>query len=119
MSPSQLAPRMMSNALIWDTTRPAPTMDVMMMEASQEQIDQIVSVLGELSDDTSVPRNIRRGSNEATALLRDSKDALDVRIFSAISILDNLANDPNIPLHGRTLIWNILNMLESLKPDAS
>jgi uncharacterized protein (UPF0147 family) len=39
---------------------------------------------------------------------------MDVRATSAILILDDLANDPNIPLHGRTLIWNVISQLEVL-----
>ncbi len=44
-----------------------------------------------------------------------TEEALDVRAASAIFILDELANDPNIPLHGRTLIWNIISQLETIK----
>ncbi|MEE9115353.1 MAG: UPF0147 family protein, partial [Thermoplasmata archaeon] len=40
---------------------------------------------------------------------------LDVRVAGANFILDELANDPNIPLHGRTLIWNIMSQLETVK----
>ena len=43
------------------------------------------------------------------------EEAVDVRIASAISKLDEMANDPNIPLHGRTLIWNIISQLEQVK----
>ncbi|MBW3583211.1 MAG: UPF0147 family protein [Euryarchaeota archaeon] len=82
--------------------------------ARQSKIDQIVQGLDMLHEDTSVPRNIRRGAEEAKRLLTESEDALDVRKSSAINILDDLANDPNIPLHGRTLIWSIMSQLETL-----
>ncbi len=79
------------------------------------QLSQVIAVLDDLGEDTSVPRNIRRGAADAKKLLLTENDAMDVRVASAIFILDELANDPNIPLHGRTLIWNILNQLETLK----
>ena len=41
-------------------------------------------------------------------------ESLDVKIASAISVLDELVNDPNTPIHGRTAIWNIMGALESL-----
>lgn len=85
------------------------------MAVNQEHLNQIVDVLDQLGEDTSVPRNIRRGAAQAKDLLLKSKDDFDVRVASSIFILDELANDPNIPLHGRTLIWNILNQLETLK----
>jgi len=82
---------------------------------TEEQINQIVAILDELAEDTSVPRNIRRGAVESKDLLLNNDQALDLRTASATMILDDLANDPNIPLHGRTLIWNIINMLAQLE----
>jgi uncharacterized protein (UPF0147 family) len=79
-----------------------------------DRIKQVIDTLDNLAEDTSVPRNIRKGATDAKARLMDSKNAMDVRATSAIIILDDLANDPNIPLHGRTLIWNIISQLEVL-----
>ncbi len=81
---------------------------------SDVKVKQITEVLDQLAEDTSVPRNIRRGAKEAKDLLLGQKDALDVRAASASFILDELANDPNIPLHGRTLIWNVISQLETV-----
>jgi len=39
---------------------------------------------------------------------------MDVRVASAIGKLDDLANDPNIPMHGRTVIYRIISELENL-----
>jgi uncharacterized protein (UPF0147 family) len=79
------------------------------------KLKQVMDVLDQLAEDTSVPRNIRRGATDAKARLLQSNEAMDVRAASAIFILDELANDPNIPLHGRTLIWNIISQLETVK----
>jgi len=79
------------------------------------KLRQIMDVLDQLAEDTSVPRNIRRGATEAKTRLQQKQEALDIRSASAIIILDELANDPNIPLHGRTLIWNIISQLETVK----
>ncbi|MEE9236201.1 MAG: UPF0147 family protein [Thermoplasmata archaeon] len=82
---------------------------------TEGRLHQVLDILGQLAEDTSVPRNIRRGALNAEELLLKKEDALDVRAASAIFILDDLANDPNIPLHGRTLIWNIISQLETIK----
>ena len=82
---------------------------------SDTKLKQIIEVLDQLAEDTSVPRNIRRGATSAKERLQQSKEAMDVRAASAVFILDELANDPNIPLHGRTLIWNIISQLEMIK----
>ncbi|MEM2943975.1 MAG: UPF0147 family protein [Methanomassiliicoccales archaeon] len=78
------------------------------------KLKQIIEILDQLAEDTSVPRNIRRGATQAKERLLQQNEALDVRAASAIFILDELANDPNIPLHGRTLIWNIISQLETV-----
>ncbi len=81
---------------------------------SEERLRQVTVVIDQLIEDTSVPRNIRRGADDAKQRLLDSDEALDIRVAGAVSILDDLANDPNIPLHGRTIIWNIISGLESI-----
>jgi uncharacterized protein (UPF0147 family) len=79
-----------------------------------DQVKHVLDILDNLAEDTSVPRNIRKGATDAKSRLMDTKNAMDVRATSAIIILDDLANDPNIPLHGRTLIWNVISQLEVL-----
>jgi len=81
---------------------------------SNNKLKQILDILDVLAEDSSVPRNIRRGATEAKDRLLQTDEALDVRAASAIFTLDDLANDPNIPLHGRTLIWNIISQLEPI-----
>ena len=82
--------------------------------AADDRLQQLAMVMDQLIDDTSVPRNIRRGADTAKKTLLNKGEALDVRIASAVSVLDELANDPNIPLHGRTMIWNIISGLETV-----
>jgi hypothetical protein len=82
---------------------------------TEGKLKQIMGVLDQISEDTSVPRNIRRGASDAKARLTKKDEALDLRVTSAIMIMDDLANDPNIPLHGRTLIWNIISQLETVR----
>ena len=81
---------------------------------TDEKILQVCEGLNMLHEDNSIPRNIRRGAEEVRTSLLNEADPLDVRVAGAVSRLDELANDPNIPLHGRTLIWNIMSRLEEL-----
>jgi uncharacterized protein len=78
-------------------------------------LSRIVDSLTQLADDGSVPRNVRRGAQAAKDELAKPRVALDVRIASAVYVLDDLANDPNLPTHGRTAIWSIISSLESLQ----
>lgn len=77
-------------------------------------IKQCVDVLARIKDDDTVPRNIRRSADSVKNILLNSKESPAVRAASSISILDEISNDPNIPLHTRTLIWNIASQLETI-----
>ncbi len=89
----------------------APAVAVVDASALRRIVDSLV----QLEDDVSVPRNIRRGAQNAKDELSKPRVALDVRIASAVYVLDDLANDPNLPTHGRTAIWSIISNLESLQ----
>jgi len=78
-------------------------------------LQRIVEALTQLAEDALVPRNVRRGAQSAKDALSKPRSALDVRIASAVYVLDDLANDPNLPTHGRTAIWSIISSLESLQ----
>ncbi len=80
-----------------------------------EQLGRILESLGELAEDGSVPRNVRRGAQSAREVLSKPRTALDMRISSAVRVLDDLANDPNLPVYGRTAIWSIISTLESVQ----
>lgn len=84
-------------------------------ESVPPELDRIVASLSQLADDNSVPRNVRRGAQAAKDALAKTRTAMDVRLASAVYVLDELANDPNLPTHGRTAIWSIMSQLESLK----
>ena len=81
---------------------------------NQKKLEEICQGLDMINEDNSIPRNIRRSAEEAKSVLLDEKNPLDVRVASVISILDEMAVDPNLPLHGRTLIWSIISKLEEL-----
>jgi len=83
--------------------------------ASEEKLQQVSEIMARVAGDTSVPRNIRRAASEAReALLKEGEDPV-VRAASAISTLDEISNDPNMPVHARTTIWNALSILETIR----
>jgi uncharacterized protein (UPF0147 family) len=81
---------------------------------NQQIFDNCKEILSQIINDNSVPRNIRKAAENSSALLdNDEEDTIKASIV--ISILDDISNDPNIPIHARILIWNILSELESVK----
>ncbi|HEX7467175.1 MAG TPA: UPF0147 family protein [Methanobacterium sp.] len=82
---------------------------------NKDSLDRCNQILQHIMEDTSVPRNIRRAAEESRDILSKDGDDLTVRASTVISILDEISNDPNIPIHARTLIWNVLSELESVR----
>ena len=80
-------------------------------------METINRLLDEISEDRSVPKNIRNSIMEARQYMNSNVD-MAVRINSAVSILDEISNDPNIPVYTRTQIWNIVSMLEVIDEKA-
>ncbi|WP_297459184.1 UPF0147 family protein [Thermococcus sp.] len=79
-------------------------------------IEQIVQVLKEqVVQDTVVPRNIRRAAEQAIEVLLDESKEPAVRAADAIAILEEVSEDPNMPMHTRTIIWEVLGALEQVK----
>jgi uncharacterized protein (UPF0147 family) len=76
--------------------------------------DSVLEVLDRIIHDDTVPRNIRRVASEIKENLLHGEDSLAVRAASAISILEEISADPNIPMHVRTLIWNVSSQLERI-----
>jgi hypothetical protein len=81
-----------------------------------KNLEPIIKLLTVIIEDRTVPRNIRAASEEVKKELTEKSDkGWDIRLSSAISILDEIINDPNMPIYTRTQIWNVVSMLESAK----
>ncbi|MBU2559353.1 UPF0147 family protein [archaeon] len=81
----------------------------------KEKLKQIANVLGRIVEDSSVPRNIRRSAEEAKALLLNEDEDVGMRISSAIYLLEEISNDRNLPIHARTVVWNVASELETFR----
>ena len=81
----------------------------------EERVDQAVMVLGQVSEDTTTPRNIRRAAKESLETLQTGELTTAVRASNAISRLDEILQDPNMPPYTRVKLWNVMSLLEAIK----
>ncbi len=72
-------------------------------------------VLGMVSEDTTTPRNIRRAAKQSIEALELKQYTPAVRASNAISILDDILQDPNMPPYTRVKLWNVMSLLEAIK----
>ncbi len=79
-----------------------------------EIIKQCIEVIERIINDDSVPKNIRRSADEIRTILLKKEDSQSIRAALSIRILDDISTDQNLPLHTRTLIWNLAGQLETI-----
>ncbi|MCL5100359.1 MAG: UPF0147 family protein [Candidatus Marsarchaeota archaeon] len=79
-----------------------------------ETITQIKQQIEMLLNDNSVPRNVKNALDEARKALSE-EGSYSVRSSAATYKIDEISNDINLPPYARTVIWNILSLLESIK----
>lgn len=85
------------------------------LQEYEERIRDAMNVLGLVSEDTTTPRNIRRAAKQSIDSLQLTENTPAVRASSAISILDDILQDPNMPPYTRVKLWNVMSLLEAIK----
>ena len=87
------------------------------MPNPQKTIENCILMLQHIMEDSSIPRNIRRVADETRQLLANESKDLGLRAAEAISKIDEISNDPNMPVHARTRIWELVSQLETIPLD--
>jgi len=75
--------------------------------------EDVIPLLKQIAEDRTVPRNIREKVEASIAALQNNKEDVKMRINTAVSNLDEVSSDPNIPMYTRTQVWNIVTALEA------
>ncbi|MBI4438562.1 UPF0147 family protein [Candidatus Woesearchaeota archaeon] len=77
------------------------------------EVEKIIAALGELEQDTTVPRNIKEKTQRIISALKGNGE-VSVSKDKALQELDEIADDINLQPYTRTQIWSIVSMLEKL-----
>lgn len=79
----------------------------------ESEIQDIIDVLSELQEDSTVPKNVRNKISITIASLREKKE-VSIRVSKALHELEEVSDDTNIQAYTRTQIWNVVSLLEKL-----
>lgn len=85
------------------------------MEEYEDRIKQALAVLGAVSEDNTTPRNIRRAAKDSMDALQSKEFTPAVRAANAVSLMDEILQDPNMPPYTRVKLWNVMSLIESIK----
>ena len=80
-----------------------------------ELLNKAIVILLSISDNPSTPRNIRKLIKDSIDTLNDESLSVGVRAANAISMLEDVSQDPNIPSFSRVTIWSAVSSLESIR----
>ena len=78
-----------------------------------KDIQNVIELLSELSEDTSIPENVREKTDKIRIVLEEDVD-VSIKVNKALNELDEIGNDNNIEPYTRTQIWNIVSLLEKI-----
>ena len=78
-------------------------------------VTEVIPKMNDILNDRSMPRRVRETINRISTELTDEQHDMAVQITSAIYELDAIANDINIPMHSKTILWDLISDLEALK----
>ena len=84
-------------------------------EEYQRKLVQAKQILNMIADDNTTPRNIRRTAKNAADMLDDRSLSIAARAANSISVLEEISQDPNMPMYSRTRIWNAISVLEGIR----
>ena len=87
------------------------------MANPEDMIKQCVMMLQMMNEDPTIPRNIRRAADETLKILTDEKKSVSLRAATALSKIDEVSSDSNMPMHARTKVWEIASTLEAIPLD--
>ncbi len=72
---------------------------------NQEYLQSSLDSLNQVATNPSTPKNIRKNIQDLADGLKSEEYSMSVRASNAISLLDDITQDPNVPSYVRVTLW--------------
>lgn len=86
-----------------------------MSSRNQRSMDNAIETLNQILNSHSTPRTIKKALTDIVNDINTSEYSLSVNAANAISQLDDITQDPNIPSYVRTQLWQVVSKLEAIR----
>ena len=86
-----------------------------MSKENEQAMESALQTLNQLATSQSTPKNFKKIISDLIIELQTEEDSLSVRAANAISNLDDITQDPNVPSFVRTALWQAVSVLESIR----
>ena len=82
---------------------------------NKESMKEAIETLEQITSSNSTPKTIKKSMTDLITDLKNPEYSLSVRAANAISLLDDVTQDANIPSYVRTQLWQAVSKLESIR----
>ncbi|MCH8323919.1 MAG: UPF0147 family protein [Thaumarchaeota archaeon] len=82
---------------------------------NEEQLKGAIQALSEVVANHSTPKMIRKSITDLVTELLTDEYSKSVRAANAISVLDDITQDPNMPSYVRVTLWQAVSKLEGIR----
>ena len=86
-----------------------------MSEENKQAMESALQTLNQLATSHSTPKNFKKTISDLIIELQTDEYSISVRAANAISTLDDITQDPNVPSFVRTALWQAVSVLESIR----
>ncbi len=86
-----------------------------MSEENKQAMESAIQTLNQLATSHSTPKNFKKTISDLIIDLQSNEYSISVRAANAISSLDDITQDPNVPSFVRTTLWQAVSVLESIR----
>jgi hypothetical protein len=86
-----------------------------MSDNNEQSMESAIQTLNQLATSHSTPRNFKKTIADLITELNSTEYTISVRAAHAMSLLDDITQDANIPSFVRTSLWQAVSVLESIR----
>ena len=79
------------------------------------QLKEAIQTLAEVAANPSTPKMIKKSITDLVNELKSDEYSKSVRAANAISVLDDITQDPNMPSYVRVTLWQAVSKLEGIR----
>ncbi|MGI0086630.1 MAG: UPF0147 family protein [Nitrosotalea sp.] len=82
---------------------------------NDETLNAAIITLEDTATNPSTPKNIKKNLSDLVIELKKQEYSVSVRASNAISVLDEITQDPNMPSYVRVTLWQAVSTLERIR----
>lgn len=82
---------------------------------NQKAFEAALQILTQVAANPTTPKNIKKGLTDLVGDLKNNAEPISIRAANAISRLDDITQDPNLPSYVRVTLWQAVSSLENIR----